>query len=159
MLENRRGFDDVKVLVDAGGGTDATVHMITSSAFAHQGGQLRSPSHHLRRTTLPQVLGRFNDRCHCYSAYLRRRHFMKWILHGWTGEQRASILNNCRKALLEWTAYFPYDSEAKLKLTGHLPTGRRNDAALRRKRVRGTGEGSMVCRVQSHLTYLSLLGS
>ncbi|RRT75769.1 hypothetical protein BHE74_00011628 [Ensete ventricosum] len=30
LLETYRGFDDVKVLVDVGGGTGATIHMITS---------------------------------------------------------------------------------------------------------------------------------
>ncbi|RZS00940.1 hypothetical protein BHM03_00030722 [Ensete ventricosum] len=30
LLQNYRGFDDVKVLVDVGGGTGATLHMITS---------------------------------------------------------------------------------------------------------------------------------
>ncbi|THU44375.1 hypothetical protein C4D60_Mb02t06740 [Musa balbisiana] len=30
LLETYRGFDDVKMLVDVGGGTDATLHVITS---------------------------------------------------------------------------------------------------------------------------------
>ncbi|THU44377.1 hypothetical protein C4D60_Mb02t06760 [Musa balbisiana] len=30
LLETYRGFDDVKVLVDVGGGTGVTLHMITS---------------------------------------------------------------------------------------------------------------------------------
>ena len=30
LLETYRGFDDVKVLVDVGGGTGATIHMITA---------------------------------------------------------------------------------------------------------------------------------
>ncbi|CAL9066043.1 unnamed protein product [Musa banksii] len=99
LLETYRGFDDVKVLVDVGGGTGATLHLITSG---HQ---------HIKGINfdLPHVISGappYPGRVEHVSGDMFESVpsggdaiFMKWILHDWTDEQCARILKNCWKAL------------------------------------------------------------
>ncbi|URD86253.1 caffeic acid [Musa troglodytarum] len=99
LLETYCGFDDVKVLVDVGGGTGATLNMITSrhphikginfdlplviaSAPTNPGSPFISDS----VTVIVPTSYKVNLQC---------------ILHNWTNEQCARILKNCWKALPE----------------------------------------------------------
>nr|XP_010911558.1 tricetin 3',4',5'-O-trimethyltransferase [Elaeis guineensis] len=97
LLEFYNGFEDVKVLIDVGGGIGATIHTITSK--------------------YPQIKGINFDLPHVISeapAFPGVEHvggdmftgvpsgdaiFMKWIMHDWSDELCAKILKNCYKAL------------------------------------------------------------
>ena len=72
LLETYRGFDDVKVLVDVGGGTGATLHMITSRHPHIKGVNFDLP---LVIASAPTNPGSpfISDIRHCHSAYLLQR--------------------------------------------------------------------------------------
>ncbi|CAL9109438.1 unnamed protein product, partial [Musa textilis] len=100
VLDVYRGFDDVKVLVDVGGGTGGTLRMITSRHPHIKGVNFDLPSCHLRGHALPRCRAR--ERRHVRKRpEWRRRHFLKWILHDWSDEQCVKMLRNCRKVLPE----------------------------------------------------------
>ncbi|CAL9200595.1 unnamed protein product [Musa hybrid cultivar] len=100
LLETYRGFDDVKVLVDVGGGTGATIHMITAKHPHIKGINFDLP--HVISTAPPypgveHVSGDMFERVPSGGDAI----FMKWIIHDWTNEQCTKILKNCWKVLPE----------------------------------------------------------
>ncbi|THU44334.1 hypothetical protein C4D60_Mb02t06320 [Musa balbisiana] len=100
LLETYRGFDDVKVLVDVGGGTGATLHMITSRHPHIKGINFDLPLVIASAPTNPGVEHVSGDMFESIPGG-GDAIFMKWILHDWTDEQCARILKNCWKALPE----------------------------------------------------------
>lgn len=98
LLETYRGFDDVKVLVDVGGGTGATLHMITSGHQHIKGINFDLPHVISDAPPYPGVEHVSGDMFESVPSG-GDAIFMKWILHDWTDEQCARILNNCWKAL------------------------------------------------------------
>ncbi|RZR82786.1 hypothetical protein BHM03_00009271 [Ensete ventricosum] len=100
LVETYRGFDDVKVLVDVGGGTGASIHMITSKHPHIKGINFDLP--HVISDAPPypgveHVSGDMFERVPSGGDAI----FMKWILHDWTNEQCSKILKNCWKVLPE----------------------------------------------------------
>ncbi|CAL9167690.1 unnamed protein product [Musa hybrid cultivar] len=100
LLQNYRGFDDVKVLVDVGGGTGATLRMITSEHPHIKGINFDLP--HVISDAPPcpgvdHVSGDMFETIPSGGDAI----FMKWILHDWSDEHCAKLLKNCWKALPE----------------------------------------------------------
>ncbi|XP_064947407.1 tricetin 3',4',5'-O-trimethyltransferase-like [Musa acuminata AAA Group] len=100
LVEIYRGFDDVKVLVDVGGGTGATIHKITSKHPHIKGINFDLP--HVISNAPPypgveHVGGDMFERVPSGGDAI----FIKWILHDWTDEQCIKILRNCWKVLPE----------------------------------------------------------
>ncbi|XP_058086977.1 caffeic acid 3-O-methyltransferase-like [Magnolia sinica] len=100
ILETYKGFEELKEVVDVGGGTGAIINMIVSK-YSHIKGI---------NFDLPHVIADAPD-------YLGVNHvggdmfvdvpsgdaiFMKWILHDWSDEYCATILKNCYKALPDY---------------------------------------------------------
>ncbi|THU44336.1 hypothetical protein C4D60_Mb02t06340 [Musa balbisiana] len=100
LVEIYRGFDDVNVLVDVGGGTGATIHKITSKHPHIKGINFDLP--HVISNAPPypgveHVGGDMFERVPSGGDAI----FMKWVLHDWTDEQCIKILRNCWKVLPE----------------------------------------------------------
>uniref|UniRef100_A0A0E0RFG7 O-methyltransferase domain-containing protein n=1 Tax=Oryza rufipogon TaxID=4529 RepID=A0A0E0RFG7_ORYRU len=101
LLQFFRGFDDgagVDVLVDVGGGTGATLRMITAR-HPHLRGVNYDLPHVIAQAPsavegVEHVGGSMFDHVPSGSAIL-----LKWILHLWGDEDCAKILKNCYKAL------------------------------------------------------------
>ncbi|XP_022880297.1 caffeic acid 3-O-methyltransferase-like isoform X2 [Olea europaea var. sylvestris] len=82
ILEHYEGFENLKTLVDVGGGLGVTLNMITSkyptiAGIKHIGGDMFE--------SIPE-----GDAI-----------FMKWILHDWSNEHCLKLLKNCYKAIPE----------------------------------------------------------
>ncbi|URD86254.1 caffeic acid [Musa troglodytarum] len=99
LLETYCGFDDVKVLVDVGGGTGATLNMITSRHPHIKGINFDLPLVIASAPTNPGVEHVSGDMFESISS--GGDAIFKCILHNWTNEQCARILKNCWKALPE----------------------------------------------------------
>ncbi|XP_052138074.1 naringenin 7-O-methyltransferase [Oryza glaberrima] len=100
LLQFFRGFDDgagVDVLVDVGGGTGATLRMITAR-HPHLRGVNYDLPHVIAQAPpvegVEHVGGSMFDHVPSGSAIL-----LKWILHLWGDEECVKILKNCYKAL------------------------------------------------------------
>lgn len=97
LLEFFRGFDDVDVLVDVGGGIGATLRMITAR-HPHLRGVNYDLPHVIAQAPpvegVEHVGGSMFDHIPSGSAIL-----LKWILHLWGDEDCVKILKNCYKAL------------------------------------------------------------
>ncbi|THU43094.1 hypothetical protein C4D60_Mb00t07220 [Musa balbisiana] len=100
VLDVYRGFDDVKVLVDVGGGTGATLRMITSRHPHIKGVNFDLPHVISEATPCPGVEHVSGDMFESVPSG-GDAIFMKWILHDWSDEQCVKILRNCWKALPE----------------------------------------------------------
>ncbi|CAL9079217.1 unnamed protein product [Musa textilis] len=99
LVEIYRGFDDIKVLVDVGGGTGASIHKITSKHPHIKGINFDLP--HVISNAPPypgveHVGGDMFERVPSGDAII-----IKWVLHDWTDEQCIIILRNCWKVLPE----------------------------------------------------------
>ncbi|CAL4913262.1 unnamed protein product [Urochloa decumbens] len=97
LLELYRGFDGVDVLVDVGGGTGATLRMITAQHKHIRGVNYDLP--HVIAQAPPvqgveHVGGSMFDYIPSGNAIL-----LKWILHLWCDEECVKILKNCHRAL------------------------------------------------------------
>ncbi|KAL8162465.1 hypothetical protein V2J09_013954 [Rumex salicifolius] len=100
ILDVYRGFEGLGVLVDVGGGTGATLNLITS----------RYPDVRGINFDLPYVLAdapTTNPRVESVGGDMFDRVpngdaiFMKWILHDWSDDDCLKVLKNCWKALPE----------------------------------------------------------
>ncbi|XP_009388361.2 caffeic acid 3-O-methyltransferase [Musa acuminata AAA Group] len=100
VLDVYRGFDDVKVLVDVGGGTGATLRMITSRHPHIKGVNFDLPHVISEATPCPGVEHISGDMFESVPSE-GDAIFMKWILHDWSDEHCVKILRNCWKALPE----------------------------------------------------------
>ncbi|XP_074582871.1 tricetin 3',4',5'-O-trimethyltransferase-like [Curcuma longa] len=97
LLEIYRGFDDVNVLVDVGGGIGATLYMITSKHPNIRGINF-DLSHVISEA--PPFPGVEHVGGDMFAAVpTADAIFMKWILHDWSDEHCAKLLKNCYSAL------------------------------------------------------------
>lgn len=99
MVEYFRGFDDVRQLVDVGGGTGNTLEMITSRYKHIKGINFDLPHVISQAPSLPgveHVAGNMYESVPFGDAVL-----LQWILLMQTDEQCLKILKNCYKALPE----------------------------------------------------------
>ncbi|PIA41655.1 hypothetical protein AQUCO_02200232v1 [Aquilegia coerulea] len=97
MLETYEGFEDLKEVVDVGGGVGTTISLITSKYTAIHGINFDLPHVIEQAQTYPGVVhigGNMFD-----SVPKGETMFMKWILHDWSDENCVNILKNCYKAL------------------------------------------------------------
>ncbi|XP_064979908.1 flavone O-methyltransferase 1-like [Musa acuminata AAA Group] len=97
LLQIYRGFNDVKVLVDVGGGTGGTLGLIISEYPHIKGVNFDLP--HVISDARPcpgieNVSGNMFESVPTGDAI-----FIKWILHDWTDEHCLKILKNCWEAL------------------------------------------------------------
>ncbi|XP_073011962.1 caffeic acid 3-O-methyltransferase-like [Typha latifolia] len=99
LLEFYRGFDNVNVLVDVGGGIGATLHMITSKHTHIKGINFDLPHVISEAPPFPGVEHVGGDMF--ASVPTGDAILMKWILHDWSDEHCAKLLKNCYKALPE----------------------------------------------------------
>ncbi|KAG6490477.1 tricetin 3',4',5'-O-trimethyltransferase-like [Zingiber officinale] len=99
LLENYRGFDDIQVLVDVGGGVGGTLSMITAKYPRIKGINFDLPHVISEAPAFPGVEHVGGDMF--VSVPNGDAIFMKWILHDWSDEHCAKILENCWKALPE----------------------------------------------------------
>lgn len=97
ILECYHGFDNIKCLVDVGGGLGVSLNMITSKYPTIKGINFDLP--HVTRHA-PQYPGiehvegdMFREVPKCDVI------FMKWILHDWNDENCTKLLKNCYNAL------------------------------------------------------------
>ncbi|WOK92756.1 tricetin 3',4',5'-O-trimethyltransferase-like [Canna indica] len=97
LLDIYRGFGDVKVLVDVGGGIGATLYMITSRHPHIKGINFDLPHVISEAPPFPGVEHAGGDMF--ASVPKGDAIFMKWILHDWSDEHCAKILKNCYDAL------------------------------------------------------------
>ncbi|URD86251.1 caffeic acid [Musa troglodytarum] len=100
LLETYCGFDDVKVLVDVGGGTGATLNMITSRHPHIKGINFDLPLVIASAPTNPGVEHVSGDMFESISSG-GDAIFKRCLRFCWTNEQCARILKNCWKALPE----------------------------------------------------------
>ncbi|PKA46173.1 Tricetin 3',4',5'-O-trimethyltransferase [Apostasia shenzhenica] len=90
-------FDDVRVLVDVGGGLGATLSMITARHPHILGINFDLPHVVSQAPPLPgvdHIGGDMFEQVPDGDAIL-----LKWILHDWSDEQSVNVLKNCYKAL------------------------------------------------------------
>ncbi|CAL9079884.1 unnamed protein product [Musa textilis] len=99
LLRTYGGFDDVKVLVDVGGGVGATLGMITSRHPHIKGINLDLPHVISSAQPLPGVQHVSGDMFEAVPS--GDAIFLKWILHDWNDGHCVKLLNNCWKALSE----------------------------------------------------------
>ncbi|XP_010934913.1 tricetin 3',4',5'-O-trimethyltransferase [Elaeis guineensis] len=97
LLESYKGFEDINVLVDVGGGIGATLHMITSKYPHIKGINFDLPHVISEAPPLPGVEHVGGDMF--ASIPSGDAILMKWIMHDWSDEHCAKILENCYKAL------------------------------------------------------------
>ncbi|KAJ1693299.1 hypothetical protein LUZ63_009997 [Rhynchospora breviuscula] len=97
LIELYRGFDDVCVLVDVGGGIGATLHIITSNYNHIKGINFDLPHVICKAPALPgveHVAGDMLEKVPSGDAIL-----IKYTLHAWSDEHCVTILKNCYSAL------------------------------------------------------------
>ncbi|XP_008775842.2 tricetin 3',4',5'-O-trimethyltransferase-like [Phoenix dactylifera] len=97
LLEFYNGFEDVKVLVDVGGGIGATINMITSK-YPHIKGINFDLPHVISEAPAFQGVEHVGGDMFA-SVPSGDAIFMKWIMHDWSDELCVKILKNCYKAL------------------------------------------------------------
>nr|XP_010918594.1 caffeic acid 3-O-methyltransferase [Elaeis guineensis] len=97
MLDTYKGFEDLKHLVDVGGGLGATLQMIVSKYPHIQGINFDLPHVISGAPLIPGVVHVGGDMFSSIPS--ADAIFMKWILHDWSDEHCLKILKNCWKAL------------------------------------------------------------
>ncbi|KAG1359337.1 Tricetin 3',4',5'-O-trimethyltransferase [Cocos nucifera] len=104
LLEFYNGFEDVKVLVDVGGGTGAIIHMITSKYPNIKGINFDLPHVISEAPAFPgveHVGGDMFTSVPSGDAIFMKASLAKrlYIMHDWSDELCTKILKNCYKAL------------------------------------------------------------
>ncbi|XP_024028456.1 caffeic acid 3-O-methyltransferase 1 [Morus notabilis] len=97
ILEHYKGFENIKQLVDVGGGLGVTLNQITSKYPHIKGINFDLPHVVENAPSYPgveHVGGDMFQNVPCGDAI-----FMKWILHDWTDEHCLKLLKNCYKAI------------------------------------------------------------
>ncbi|KAI4346255.1 hypothetical protein L6164_013322 [Bauhinia variegata] len=97
ILETYKGFEEIKTLVDVGGGLGVNLNLITS----------KYPHIHAINFDLPHVMDHafsFSGVEHVGGDMFDRvpkgdAIFMKWILHDWSDEMCLKLLKNCYNAI------------------------------------------------------------
>ncbi|CAH2067739.1 unnamed protein product [Thlaspi arvense] len=99
VLEVYRGFEDVKTLVDVGGGTGTILSLVTSKYPQIKGVNFDLPQVLTHAPFYPGVEHVSGDMF--IEVPKGDAIFMKWILHDWTDEHCIKLLKNCWKSLPE----------------------------------------------------------
>ncbi|XP_073222286.1 cathecol O-methyltransferase 1-like [Cicer arietinum] len=97
LLQCYKGFDEVKSLLDVGGGLGITINMITSKYPHIQGINFDLPrviEHAPSYPGVEHVGGDMFETVPKADAI-----FMKWILHDWSDEKCLKLLKNCYNAI------------------------------------------------------------
>nr|WMY23413.1 COMT protein [Stephania japonica] len=96
ILETYKGFEDLKELVDVGGGIGTTISIITSKYPTIKGVNFDLPHviEHAQTFLVKHVGG---DMFKCVPK--GEAIFMKWILHDWSDEYCLKLLKNCYDSL------------------------------------------------------------
>ncbi|PIA41656.1 hypothetical protein AQUCO_02200233v1 [Aquilegia coerulea] len=97
MLETYKGFDDLKKVVDVGGGVGTTISLITSKYPAIKGINFDLPHVIAQAPSYPGV--EHIGGSMFASVPTGEVIFMKWILHDWSDEKCLEVLKNVYKAL------------------------------------------------------------
>ncbi|KAJ8534846.1 hypothetical protein K7X08_016574 [Anisodus acutangulus] len=97
ILENYKGFENLKSLVDVGGGLGVNLKMITSKNPTIKGINFDLPHVVQDAPTYPGVEHVGGDMFE--SVPEGDAIFMKWILHDWSDTHCLKLLRNCYKAL------------------------------------------------------------
>ncbi|KAJ6843665.1 caffeic acid 3-O-methyltransferase-like [Iris pallida] len=97
ILDTYKGFDDLKVLVDVGGGVGGTLDMILRKHPHIKGINFDLPHVISEAPPIPGVEHVGGDMFE--SVPSGDAIFMKWILHDWSDEHCLKLLKNCWKAL------------------------------------------------------------
>ncbi|KAK9093713.1 hypothetical protein Scep_025182 [Stephania cephalantha] len=97
ILERYKGFEDVKELVDVGGGIGTTISIITSKYPTIKGINFDLLHVIERAPTLPGVKHVGGDML--IKVPKGEAIFMKWILHDWNDEYCSKLLRNCYDSL------------------------------------------------------------
>ncbi|XP_061359203.1 cathecol O-methyltransferase 1-like [Gastrolobium bilobum] len=97
VLECYKGFDDIKRLVDVGGGLGININMITSKYPHIQGVNFDLPHVIELAPSYPGVEHVGGDMF--ASVPKGDAIFMKWILHDWSDEHCLKLLKNCYDAI------------------------------------------------------------
>ncbi|KAG5601238.1 hypothetical protein H5410_032608 [Solanum commersonii] len=96
ILDTYKGFEDIKALVDVGGGLGINLNMITSKYPTIKGINFDLPhvvQHAPSYEGVEHVGGDMFESVPEGDAI-----FMKWILHDWTDSQCVKLLKNCYKS-------------------------------------------------------------
>nr|UQE90682.1 O-methyltransferase 1 [Dendrobium officinale] len=99
ILKIYKGFEDINVLVDVGGGTGGTLSMITAKHSHIKGINFDLPHVIAQAPSLPgveHVGGDVFESIPSGEALL-----LKWVLHDWGDEDSLKILKNCWKSVPE----------------------------------------------------------
>ncbi|CAL5412430.1 unnamed protein product [Camellia sinensis] len=99
ILESYKGFEQLKHLVDVGGGLGVALNIITSKYPSIKGINFDLPHVIQRAPTYPGVEHVGGDMF--VSVPKGDAIFMKWILHDWSDDHCLELLKNCHKALPE----------------------------------------------------------
>ncbi|KAM7263683.1 hypothetical protein ACFE04_001366 [Oxalis oulophora] len=99
ILQEYRGFDGVKVLVDIGGGFGVNLGLIVSKYPGIKGINFDVPQVIKNAPPLPGIEHVGGDMFNNVPA--GEAIFMKWILHDWSDEQCIALLKKCYDALPE----------------------------------------------------------
>ncbi|KAK9122373.1 hypothetical protein Syun_019990 [Stephania yunnanensis] len=97
ILETYKGFEDLKELVDVGGGIGTTIGIITSKYPTIKGVNFDLPHVIQHAPSFPGVKHVGGDMF--TSVPKGEAIFMKWILHDWSDEHCLKLLKNCYNAL------------------------------------------------------------
>ncbi|KAG8390466.1 hypothetical protein BUALT_Bualt01G0086200 [Buddleja alternifolia] len=97
ILENYKGFEGLKTVVDVGGGIGASLKMITSKYPSIKGINFDLPHVIRRAPSYPGVEHIGGDMF--VGVPKGEAIFMKWICHDWSDEHCLKILKNCYEAL------------------------------------------------------------
>ncbi|KAK7338164.1 hypothetical protein VNO77_18764 [Canavalia gladiata] len=97
VLECYKGFEDIKRLVDVGGGLGITINLITSKYPHIQGINFDLPHVIEHAPSYPGVEHVGGDMFE--SVPKGDAIFMKWILHDWSDEHCLKLLKNCYNAI------------------------------------------------------------
>ncbi|PWA34595.1 caffeic acid 3-O-methyltransferase [Artemisia annua] len=128
LLECYHGFENLKQLVDVGGGLGITLNMIVLKHPTVKGVNFDLP-HVIRHAPaypgIEHIGGdMFQEVPHGDAI------FMKWILHDWSDDQCVKLLKNCYNALpidgkvivVEAVLPFLSDTSSSVKVTTHMDT-------------------------------------
>ncbi|XP_057531806.1 cathecol O-methyltransferase 1-like [Amaranthus tricolor] len=99
VIQNYKGFENIKQLVDVGGGLGHSINAITSQYPSIKGINFDLPHVIQQAPPLPGVEHVGGDMFE--SVPKGDAIFMKWILHDWSDDQCLVLLKNCYKALPE----------------------------------------------------------
>ncbi|KAJ4822056.1 hypothetical protein Tsubulata_011509 [Turnera subulata] len=97
LLESYKGFEQIKQLIDIGGGLGLTLNIITSKYPHIKGVNFDLPRVIEEAQSYPGVEHVAGDMFE--SVPEGEAMFMKWILHNWSDEYCLKLLKNCHKAL------------------------------------------------------------